>query len=105
MFPNLWHPPKPVARTVTTTGRRVSFPDILVIRVRDGTIVHVRDYRDGLGVAHAMDRLTVVVMRPERPNLSLCLGPFVCRGGVQAAARVAVPSATSVTNLTDSQAT
>ncbi|WP_411153275.1 hypothetical protein [Streptomyces sp. A30] len=61
VFPNQWHPPKPVARTVTTTGRHFSFPDILVIRVRDGTIVHVRAYRDGLGVAHAMDRLTVVV--------------------------------------------
>ncbi|MFB7590173.1 nuclear transport factor 2 family protein [Streptomyces sp. NPDC056169] len=50
-----------VTGTVTTTGRSFSFPGLLVIRVRDGQIVHVRDYMDGLGVAHAMDRLTAVV--------------------------------------------
>ncbi|MEU6587857.1 nuclear transport factor 2 family protein [Streptomyces sp. NPDC046881] len=49
-----------VSGTVTTTGRSFSFPGLLVIRVRNGRIVHVRDYMDGLGVAHAMDRLTAV---------------------------------------------
>lgn len=50
-----------VTGTVTTTGRPFSFPGLLVIRVRNGHIVHVRDYMDGLGVAHAMDRLAAVV--------------------------------------------
>ncbi|WP_142147957.1 nuclear transport factor 2 family protein [Streptomyces sp. SLBN-31] len=46
--------------TVTTTGQSFSFPGLLVIRVRNSQIVHVRDYMDGLGVAHAMGRLTAV---------------------------------------------
>ncbi|MDX3457719.1 nuclear transport factor 2 family protein [Streptomyces sp. ME02-8801-2C] len=46
-----------VTGIVTTTGRPFSFPGLLVIRVRDGRIVHVRDYMDGLRVAHTMDRL------------------------------------------------
>ncbi|MER8104930.1 nuclear transport factor 2 family protein [Kitasatospora sp. NPDC094016] len=50
-----------VTGTVTTTGRTFSIPGLLVIRVRNGRIVHVRDYMDGLGVAHAMDRLAAVV--------------------------------------------
>ncbi|MFR9793811.1 nuclear transport factor 2 family protein [Streptomyces sp. MB22_4] len=49
-----------VSGTVTTTGRPFSFPGLLVIRVRNSRIVHVRDYMDGLGVAHAMGRLTAV---------------------------------------------
>ncbi|MFD9815411.1 hypothetical protein [Streptomyces sp. NPDC059080] len=46
---------------MTTTGRAFRIPGLLVIRVRSGRIVHVRDYMDGLGVAHVMDRLTAVV--------------------------------------------
>lgn len=49
-----------VSGIVTTTGRSFSFPGLLVLRVRNSQIVHVRDYMDGLGVAHAMDRLTAV---------------------------------------------
>ncbi|MER8010920.1 nuclear transport factor 2 family protein [Streptomyces sp. NPDC094149] len=49
-----------VSGTVTTTGQSFSFPGLLVIRVRNSQIVHVRDYMDGLGVAHAMGRLTAV---------------------------------------------
>jgi ketosteroid isomerase-like protein/mannose-6-phosphate isomerase-like protein (cupin superfamily) len=49
-----------VSGTVTTTGRSFDLPGLLVIRVRNGEIVHVRDYMDGLGVAHAMDRLPAV---------------------------------------------
>ncbi|MEU9111376.1 nuclear transport factor 2 family protein [Streptomyces sp. NPDC048483] len=49
-----------VSGTMTTTGRPFSFPGLLVIRVRNSQIVHVRDYMDGLGVAHAMGRLTAV---------------------------------------------
>ncbi|NGO70741.1 nuclear transport factor 2 family protein [Streptomyces sp. SB3404] len=52
-----------VAGTVTTTGRHFSFPGLLVMRVRDGQIVHMRDYMDGLGVAHAMGRLSDVAAR------------------------------------------
>ncbi|MGC4998766.1 MULTISPECIES: nuclear transport factor 2 family protein [unclassified Streptomyces] len=50
-----------VAGTVTTTGQAFSFPGLLVLRVRNGLIVHVRDYMDGLRIAHTMDRLTAVV--------------------------------------------
>ena len=49
-----------VTGTVSTSGQSFSFPGLLVIRVRHGQIVHVRDYMDGLGVAHAMGRLTAV---------------------------------------------
>ncbi|MEU8687337.1 nuclear transport factor 2 family protein [Streptomyces sp. NPDC048665] len=50
-----------VTGTVTTTGQPFSLPGLIAIRVRDGQIVHVRDYMDGLGVAHAMNRLAAVV--------------------------------------------
>ncbi|MGP3922346.1 nuclear transport factor 2 family protein [Streptomyces sp. 8N616] len=50
-----------VAGTLTTTGQSFSFPGLLVLRVRNGLIVHVRDYMDGLRVAHTMGRLTAVV--------------------------------------------
>jgi uncharacterized protein len=50
-----------VTGTVATNGRFFRIPGLLVIRVRSGRIVHVRDYMDGLGVAHAMDRLGAVV--------------------------------------------
>lgn len=49
-----------VTGTMTTTGRRFSFPGLLVLRVRSGLIVHARDYMDGLRVAHTMGRLDAV---------------------------------------------
>jgi ketosteroid isomerase-like protein len=49
-----------VTGTVTTTGERFDFPGLLVMRVRNGSIVHVRDYMDGLVVAHALGRLPAV---------------------------------------------
>ncbi|MFI7008604.1 nuclear transport factor 2 family protein [Streptomyces sp. NPDC050145] len=52
-----------VSGTFTTTGKSFDFPGLLVIRVRDGRVVHVRDYMDGLGVAHATDRLAAVAAR------------------------------------------
>ncbi|MGW3944452.1 nuclear transport factor 2 family protein [Streptomyces phaeochromogenes] len=55
-----------VTGTVATTGRAFSFPGLLVIRVHDGLITHVRDYMDGLGVAHAMGRLPAVVTALSR---------------------------------------
>jgi uncharacterized protein (TIGR02246 family) len=39
--------------TVTTTGGRFRVPGLLVLRVRDGHIVHCRDYMDAAGVAQA----------------------------------------------------
>ncbi|MDX3224797.1 nuclear transport factor 2 family protein [Streptomyces sp. ME19-01-6] len=50
-----------VVGAVAPTGRPVTVPGILVIRVRDGLIVHTRDYMDGLGVATATDRLPDLV--------------------------------------------
>ncbi|MET8799543.1 nuclear transport factor 2 family protein [Nocardia sp. NPDC004568] len=47
-----------VSGTVTTTGGSFAIPGLLVIRVRNGRIVHVRDYMDGLGAARAMERPT-----------------------------------------------
>ncbi|MEV6741856.1 nuclear transport factor 2 family protein [Streptomyces sp. NPDC051104] len=49
-----------VTGTVATTGEPFAFPGLLVMRVRNGLIVHVRDYMDGLAVAHAMGRLPAV---------------------------------------------
>lgn len=50
-----------VSGVLRSTGRPFEFPGVLVLRVRDGEIVHVRDYMDGLGVAHALGRLPAVV--------------------------------------------
>jgi uncharacterized protein len=49
-----------VSETLPSTGMPFEFPGVLVLRVRDGEIIHVRDYMDGLGVAHAMGRLPAV---------------------------------------------
>lgn len=43
------------------TGQSFEFPGVLVLRVRNGEIIHARDYMDGLSVAHAMGRLHAVV--------------------------------------------
>ena len=37
-----------VTGTLATTGEPFQLPGLLVMRVRDGAIVHVRDYLDGL---------------------------------------------------------
>jgi uncharacterized protein len=39
------------AGTLTTTGRPFLVPGLLVLRIRDGRIVHCRDYMDPAGVA------------------------------------------------------
>ncbi|MGP8298591.1 nuclear transport factor 2 family protein [Streptomyces inhibens] len=49
-----------VCGVVTTTGESFSFPGLLVLRVRNGLIVHARDYMDGVRVAHTMGRLAAV---------------------------------------------
>ncbi|MGW0683871.1 nuclear transport factor 2 family protein [Streptomyces sp. NPDC002754] len=50
-----------VVGTASTTGRTFSFPGLLVLRVRSGLIVHVRDYMDGLRIAHTLGRLPALV--------------------------------------------
>ncbi|REK90016.1 nuclear transport factor 2 family protein [Streptomyces inhibens] len=45
-----------VCGVVTTTGESLSFPGLLVLRVRNGLIVHARDYMDGVRVAHTTGR-------------------------------------------------
>jgi ketosteroid isomerase-like protein len=62
-----------IAAVVTTTGERFTASFLLVLRVRDGRIVHVRDYQDSLGVAYATGRLPALVAslgasRPEPPH-------------------------------------
>ncbi|MFJ5528292.1 nuclear transport factor 2 family protein [Streptomyces sp. NPDC093261] len=49
-----------VTGTVAGTGQPFAFPGLLVMRVRGGALVQVRDYMDGLGVAQALGRLTTV---------------------------------------------
>ncbi|WP_267877965.1 nuclear transport factor 2 family protein [Streptomyces spirodelae] len=49
-----------VSGTVAPEGRPFRFPGLLVLRVRDGRLVLVRDYMDGLGVAHGLGRLDAV---------------------------------------------
>ncbi|MFD7990797.1 nuclear transport factor 2 family protein [Streptomyces mexicanus] len=45
-----------VTGTVTTTGAPFEVPGLLVLRVRDGLLVHVRDYMDGLAATGAAGR-------------------------------------------------
>jgi ketosteroid isomerase-like protein len=42
--------------TVRATGREVEITGLLVLRVRDGLIVHTRDFVDALGIARALGR-------------------------------------------------
>jgi uncharacterized protein len=49
------------AGTVTTTGRRFILPNVIVLKVRDGQIVHLRDYVNVLAVAEATDRLPALL--------------------------------------------
>jgi uncharacterized protein len=56
-----------VSGILPSAGRPFEFPGVLVLRVRDGKITHVRDYMDGLGVAHAMGRLPAVAAALGHP--------------------------------------
>lgn len=49
-----------VAGTVSTTGRKIDACGVLVMRSRDGLLVHVRDYLDALTINHALGRLTAI---------------------------------------------
>jgi uncharacterized protein len=46
-----------LAGTVTTTNRSAAAPFVLVLRVRDGKIVHLREYQDVLAIAAAVGEL------------------------------------------------
>ncbi|MFI9255434.1 nuclear transport factor 2 family protein [Streptomyces sp. NPDC053069] len=61
-----------VTGTIATIGGSFEFPGVLVMRVRNGLIVHVRDYMDSLGVAHAMGRLPAVtaMLSGQQPGSS-----------------------------------
>jgi len=56
-----------VAATVTTTGQPFTLAFLLVMRVRDGLIVHLRDYMDALGAAHALGRLPAIIAALSSP--------------------------------------
>jgi uncharacterized protein len=49
-----------VAGTVSTTGRKIDAFGVLVMRSRDGLLVHVRDYLDALTINYALGRLTAI---------------------------------------------
>ncbi|MER7849796.1 nuclear transport factor 2 family protein [Kitasatospora sp. NPDC096077] len=49
------------AAVVTGTGHAFTLPFLLVLRVRAGRIVHVRDYADALRGAYELGRLGAVV--------------------------------------------
>lgn len=42
-----------VVGELATTGHTFAVPGLLVLRVRDGLIMHTRDYMDGFGLAEA----------------------------------------------------
>lgn len=57
-----------VSGVLRSTGQSFTFPGVLVLRVRNGEIIHVRDYLDGLGVAHTLGRLPAVVTALAQPG-------------------------------------
>jgi uncharacterized protein len=46
-----------IRASVTATDRQVIVTGLLVLRVRDGLIVHTRDFMDALGIATALGRV------------------------------------------------
>ncbi len=50
-----------VTGAVSTTGRRIDAWGVLVMRVRDGSLLHVRDYLDALRINHALGRLPAII--------------------------------------------
>jgi ketosteroid isomerase-like protein len=56
-----------MAGVLRSTGQRFEFPSVVVLRVRDGEIVHARDYTDGLGVARSLGRLPAVARALGQP--------------------------------------
>jgi uncharacterized protein len=50
-----------LAGIVTTTGRRAAAPFIGVLRVRDGQIIHWREYQDAVAIADALGQLPALL--------------------------------------------
>jgi ketosteroid isomerase-like protein len=57
-----------LAGTVTTTNRQASASFVLVLRVRDGRIVHLREYQNVLGMAAALGQLPEALAGTEHPD-------------------------------------
>ena len=57
-----------LAGTVTTTNRQASASFVLVLRVRDGRIVHLREYQNVLGMAAALGQLPEALAGTEQPD-------------------------------------
>lgn len=57
-----------VSGILLTADRPFEFAGVLVLRVRNGEIIHVRDYMDGLGVARALGRLPAVAAALAQPE-------------------------------------
>jgi ketosteroid isomerase-like protein len=59
-----------LAGTVTTTDRQASASFVVVLRVRDGRIVHLREYQNVLGIAAALGQLPDLLagISPERTH-------------------------------------
>lgn len=64
-----------VVGVVASSGKPFEFPGVLVLRVHDGQITHVRDYMDGLAVAHAMGRLPAVADALAGPSVKTYMSP------------------------------
>jgi uncharacterized protein len=45
----------------TDAGKHFKLSFVLVVQIQDGRIVHLRDYMDALGAAHALERLPEMV--------------------------------------------
>ena len=52
--------------TLAATGKALELTGLLVLRVRDGRIVHTRDFIDALGIAHALGRMPFAASAPGR---------------------------------------
>jgi ketosteroid isomerase-like protein len=51
--------------TLSSTGQAAEFTGLLVLRVRDGFVVHTRDFIDALGVAKALGRPPFAPSEPD----------------------------------------
>ncbi|HEX4434854.1 MAG TPA: nuclear transport factor 2 family protein [Acidimicrobiales bacterium] len=57
-----------VVGVLASAGQPFEFPGVVVLRVREGEIIHARDYMDGLRVAHTMGRLPAVAAALAKPD-------------------------------------
>jgi uncharacterized protein len=54
--------------TVTATGRRLTVPNVFVLRVRDGLIVESRDYIDHLAMIRARGQVEQLITHLREPS-------------------------------------